>query len=99
MLASHESFNPPTMTTLPEPSDSGIHLPEDYEDMSLTLDQQFELDKFTRVIDKADSKEKLRAISKQLLKAWFVQRAAVNFVLKQKLQEVKETYYPDYDEK
>jgi len=87
------------MTTQPDPSDSGIRLPEDYEDMHLTLDQQFELDKFTRIIDKADSKEQLRAISKQMLKAWFVQRAAVNYVLKQKLQEVRETYYPDYHEK
>lgn len=86
------------MTTLPtpEPSDSGIHLPEDYEDMHLTLDQQFELDKYTRIIDKADNKEQLRAISKQMLRAWFVQRAAVRFVLKQKLEEDRKSTYPDY---
>lgn len=82
------------MTTLPEPSDSGIRLPEDYEDMHLTLDQQFEIDKYTRIIDKAD-KEQLRAISKQMLRAWFVQRAAVNYVLKQKLIDLKNEYYPD----
>lgn len=83
---------------MPEPFDSGIHLPEDYEDMHLTLDQQFELAKYTRIIDAADSKEKLRAISKQMLKAWFVQRAAVNFVLKQKLIADRLSTYPSTNE-
>jgi hypothetical protein len=66
--------------------------------MHLSLDQQFELDKFSRIIDKAHTIEQLRAISKQMLKAWFVQRAAVNFVLKQKLIDLKEETYPSTNE-
>ena len=65
--------------------------------MQLSLDQQFELAKYDRIIDNAD-KEQLRAISKQMLKAWFVQRAAVRFVLKQKLSEVQQEYYPHINE-
>lgn len=85
------------MTTLPapEPSDSGIHLPEDFEDLQLSLDQQFELNKYMRIIENARP-EQLRAISKQMLRAWFVQRAAVRFVLKQKLEEDRKSTYPDY---
>lgn len=86
------------MTTAPEPSDSGIHLPEDYQDMQLSLAQQFELVKFDRIIDNTHSLDQLRKVSKQLLKAWFTQRAAVNFVLQQKLIEVQEEAFPHLHE-
>ena len=86
------------MTTAPEPSDSGIQLPEDYQDMQLSLAQQFELVKFDRIIDNTHSLDQLRKVSKQLLKAWFTQRAAVNFVLKQKLIEVQEESFPHLHE-
>jgi hypothetical protein len=63
--------------------------------MQLSLPQQFELVKFDRIIDNAASLEQLRKISKQLLKAWFVQRAAVNFALQQKLTEFQKEAFPN----
>lgn len=84
------------MTTAPEPSDSGIQLPEEYKDMQLTLAQQFELVKFEHIIDTTPSVDQLRKVSKQLLKAWFTQRAAVNFVLKQKLDQINRETFPEF---
>jgi hypothetical protein len=65
--------------------------------MQLTLNQQFDLNKYERIIDNAD-KDQLKAIAKKMLKAWYVQRAAVDFVLKQKLSELQQDYYPHLNE-
>lgn len=82
------------MTTAPEPSDSGIQLPEAYQDLQLSLSQQFEIAKFNRIIDNAATMDQLRMISKQLLKSWFVQRTAINFVVKQKAAQIQEETFP-----
>lgn len=63
--------------------------------MQLTLAQQFELHKLNSLIDRASSKEELKKICRQLLQAWFVQRSAVNFVLKQKLTEFNKETFPE----
>lgn len=79
------------MTTAPEPSDFGIQLDEEYKDLDLTLTQQFELNKMSRMIESASSVSQLKDLSMKLLKAWYVQKAAVAFVMRQKLIEFEST--------
>lgn len=55
------------------------------EPLNLTLGQQFEIERFNRVIDECNSVEELRKISKQLLSAWHTQKAATVWVMKQNL--------------
>ena len=75
------------MTTAPEPFDSGHPIDPEYKDLELSLPQQFELDKMRRMIDSCKDPEKLRELTHKLLKAWFIQKSAVAFVMKQKLIE------------
>lgn len=75
------------MTETANPFDSGLPIDPEYKDLELTLAQQFELDKMRRMIDSCKDPEKLRELTYKLLRAWFVQKAAVAFVMKQKLIE------------
>ena len=75
------------MTATAEPFDSGLPIEEQYKDLELNLTQQFELDKMRRMIDSCKDPDKLRKLTHQLLRAWFVQKAAVAFVMKQKMIE------------
>lgn len=75
------------MTATADPFDSGLPIDPEYKDLELSLPQQFELDKMRRMIDSCKDPEKLRELTHKLLKAWFVQKAAVDFVMKQKLIE------------
>lgn len=70
-----------------EASDSGLPIPSDYQDLQLSLAQQFEMNRLSRVVDNCHDIEGLRKVTHQLLKAWFVQKSAVDFVMRQKLIE------------
>lgn len=86
------------MTATQEPSDSGLPIDPEYKDLELTLAQQFELYKMRRMIDSCTDPVKLRELTHQLLRAWFVQKAAVAFVLKQKLTEFEQVVIPPTNE-
>jgi hypothetical protein len=75
------------MTEALEPSDSGLPIDDEYKDLELTLAQQFEMNKLSRMVDSCQDPAKLRELTHKLLKAWFVQKAAVAYVMKQKLDE------------
>lgn len=55
------------------------------EPLSLTMGQQFEIERFNRAIDGTSDPNSLRAISKQLLQAWQTQKAATQWVMRQQL--------------
>jgi hypothetical protein len=49
----------------------------------LTIGQQFEIERFNRAIDATADAEQLRALAKQLLQAWHLQKAATSWVISQ----------------
>jgi hypothetical protein len=51
--------------------------------IELTIGQQFEIERFNRVIDATADPAELRAVAKQLLQAWHTQKAATNWVISQ----------------
>jgi hypothetical protein len=51
--------------------------------MTLTIDQEFELERFSRAIDSSCDAEELRAVAKQLLRAWHLQKAAASWLISQ----------------
>jgi hypothetical protein len=53
--------------------------------LSLSLGQQFELERMTRAIDSTAEVEALQRIAKQLLQAWHSQKAATQWVMRQQL--------------
>ena len=55
------------------------------EPLSLSLGQQFELERMSRAIDETADLSALRGIAKQLLQAWQSQKAATQWVLRQQL--------------
>ena len=55
------------------------------EPRALTLGQQFELERLTRVIDSTADLQSLQGLAKQLLQAWHSQKAATQWVMRQQL--------------
>lgn len=55
------------------------------EPLSLTLGQQFELERMTRAIEATTDPMVLQALAKQLLQAWHSQKAATEWVMRQQL--------------
>lgn len=55
------------------------------EPLSLSLGQQFELERMSRAIDETGDLTALRGIAKQLLQAWQSQKAATQWVMRQQL--------------
>ena len=55
------------------------------EPLALTLGQQFELERLTRVIDSTADLQSLQGLAKQLLQAWHSQKAATQWVIRQQL--------------
>lgn len=51
--------------------------------IELSMGQRFEIERLSRAIDSTTDVETLRALAKQLLQAWQVQRAAANWAIKQ----------------
>lgn len=58
---------------------------------NLTLGQKFELERFNRVIDETTNVDDLRKISKQLLEAWFIQKATTAWVMRDALNSPLKT--------
>jgi hypothetical protein len=50
-----------------------------------TIGQQFEVERFSRVIDATADPAQLKALAKQLLQAWHTQKAATEWVKTQQL--------------
>lgn len=55
------------------------------EPLSLSLGQQFELERMSRAIDDTADLQALQGIAKQLLQAWHSQKAATQWVMRQQL--------------
>lgn len=55
------------------------------EPLSLSLGQQFELERMSRAIDATDDPQTLQTLAKQLLQAWHSQKAATQWVMRQQL--------------
>jgi len=55
------------------------------EPLSLSLDQQFELERMNRAIEATDDPLALQTLAKQLLQAWHSQKAATQWVMRQQL--------------
>ena len=55
------------------------------EPLALTLGQQFELERLTRVIDSTADLQTLQGLAKRLLQAWHSQKAATQWVMCQQL--------------
>ncbi len=54
--------------------------------MQLSTGQQFEIERFSRVIDATADPEELRRVAKQLLQAWHSQKAATNWLIRQQAE-------------
>ena len=55
------------------------------EPLSLSLGQQFELERLSRAIDETQDPQILQNLAKQLLQAWQSQKAATQWVMRQQL--------------
>ena len=53
------------------------------EPLSLSLGQQFELERMNRAIDSTADLQTLQGLAKQLLQAWHSQKAATHWVMRQ----------------
>jgi hypothetical protein len=53
--------------------------------LKLSLNQEFEKERFGRAIEDSTSVEELRKIARVLLDGWYTQRAATQWMLKQAL--------------
>ena len=62
--------------------------------ISLTISQQFEIERFSRAIDATQDAGELRSIAKQLLQAWHTQKAATNWVIAQQMAPPSITALP-----
>lgn len=51
--------------------------------IELTTGQQFEIERFSRTIDATADLEQLRDLAKQLLKAWYSQKAATTWIIRE----------------
>ncbi len=56
------------------------------EAISMTMAQQFEMEKINRIIDSTADPEQLQLIAKQLLQAWHSQKAATDWVIRQEME-------------
>ena len=55
------------------------------EPLSLSLGQEFEIERMNRAIDSTADLQTLQGLAKQLLQAWHSQKAATQWVLRQQL--------------
>ena len=56
------------------------------ESISLSMGQQFELERMSRVIDDTHDPQTLQRLAKQLLQAWQSQKAATQWLMRQQLE-------------
>ena len=59
------------------------------EGISMTIAQQFEMERINRAIDATADPEQLQLIAKQLLQAWQSQKAATEWVVRQHMEGFK----------
>jgi hypothetical protein len=64
----------------PRPADIAMTEP-----LSLSLGQEFEIERMNRAIDSTADLQTLQGLAKQLLQAWHSQKAATQWVLRQQL--------------
>ena len=55
------------------------------EPLSLSLGQEFEIERMNRAIDSTADLQTLQGLAKQLLQAWHSQKAATQWVMRQQL--------------
>jgi hypothetical protein len=55
------------------------------DSIKITASQQFEIERFSRVIDATEDVPALRSIAKSLLSAWMIQRSATIWAFGQSL--------------
>jgi len=58
-----------------------MHSGNDVMTVQLSVGQQFEVERFNRVIDATGDPEQLKTLAKQLLQAWHTQKAATQWVM------------------
>lgn len=56
------------------------------EPLELSLSQQFEITRFSRLIDETTDVTSLQKIAKELLQAWHTQKATTLWLMKENLQ-------------
>lgn len=56
--------------------------------ISISMSQSFEMERFIRAIDGTADPAQLQTIAKQLLQAWYSQKAATNWVIRQHQQGI-----------
>ena len=56
------------------------------EGIAMTIAQQFEMERISRVIDSTADPEQLQLLAKQLLQAWHSQKAATEWVIRQQME-------------
>ena len=69
----------------PDPSARFELKPAGDDAIKLSIGQQFEIERMTREIDATKSVQELQGLAKQLLHAWFSQKAATIWVMKQNM--------------
>jgi hypothetical protein len=62
--------------------------------LDLSTTQKFELERFKRDIDNTKDIESLRKFTKQLLEAWFAQKAVTAWVMEDSLNSPSNFYQP-----
>jgi hypothetical protein len=62
---------------------SDIPAVPDWEPMQLSVGQQFEIERHSRLLDEVEDVKTLRNLAKQLLHLWVGQKAATNWVMSQ----------------
>jgi hypothetical protein len=65
------------MTTLPEPSNSGLPQVEDVDDEGLTLNQRFQLETLLRPIETCNDIEALKKLAHATTKAWYIMKSGI----------------------
>jgi|TARA_X000000950_G_scaffold8751_1_gene9672 hypothetical protein len=56
--------------------------------ISISMSQSFEMERINRAIDETADPAQLQTIAKQLLQAWYSQKAAMNWVIRQHQQGI-----------
>jgi hypothetical protein len=75
------------MTTLPEPSNSGLPTVDDVDDEGLTLNQRFQLETLLRPIETCNDNEALKKLAHSTLKAWYIMKSGIGNKILEKLTE------------
>ena len=58
------------------------------ESISMSMTQRFEVERMNRAIEATADPAQLQTIAKQLLQAWYSQKAATNWVIRQHQQGI-----------